>query len=112
MIEIAEEVNRFDVMLVGGLDWIFFATFFTIALFYFLAPLVGYTGSNRRPFLASLYLILTSLAITVFQSFIPLLIFRDADNGKAVYLIIAIFRGVTYLLALAIFIKGLRNLKQ
>jgi hypothetical protein len=112
----------------GGLDWLTLLALVAIAVFYFLAPVLGYRGS-RGLVLSSLWLLVAKMGLAVLRSCLLLISLLDKGGTRSggnsfgggskssveeetIWMLITLLESGLFILAMILFVAGLASLRR
>ena len=101
------------------LEWIVVFTFISVAVFYFLAPVLGYLPSSRGMLLTALYFLIACGVVTFFDTLLRYFLYlvmtnpsRIAKANSNLTFLFGILRLALYLAAQVALVLGLRKLQR
>lgn len=104
----------------GGIDWLSLLALFAVGLVYFLAPVLGYRTSRRGQLIASLWLLIAKMGLSVLRaSLISVqMLDRSLMSGpskntlEALFFLAYSFETGLFVLAMVLFVLGLTSMRH
>lgn len=106
--------------ILGGVDWLTLLALLVVAILYFLAPVFGYRSSNRGMMLASLWVFIGKMVLTLLRVGIFAMEILDHPRMRGgfqggmetVFVFLSVFETGLFVLGIVFFVIGLTSLRR
>lgn len=103
-----------------GIDWVTLLALFAVGLVYFLAPVLGYRTSRRGQLIASLWLLIAKMGLSMLRACVLAveILDRSLTSGpfkstlEAIFLLAYALETGLFVLAMVLFVIGLTSMRH
>ena len=111
-------LRLFGAGLGGGVDWAAVFAFVAAAVFYFLAPVIGYRIDRRGPLAVSMYLLIAYAGLALIQVFVQYTATLDhgapsmrGESGLHLFFAFVMLKMIAFIAAMILLVVGLQALR-
>jgi hypothetical protein len=110
-------LRLFSASIGGGIDWAAVFAFIAAAVFYFLAPVIGYRIDRRGPLAVSMYLLIGYAGLALIQVFVQYTstlgqgAAMRGDSNLHLFFAFVMLKMIAFIAAMILLVVGLQTLR-